>query len=1275
MNKTSISQIKIKEATAHNLKNIDVQIPHQSLTVITGVSGSGKSSLAYSVLFKESQRRFLSSFSAHSRQFLAKMEKPKVAQISGLQAALAIPQKTTTSHARSTVGTLSGVYDYLRLLFSRVGANPQQLQAKAFSFSSKIGACVHCNGLGVKEQIDVKKLLADENLSIAQGALVPTTPNGYIVYSQVRVDELNKVCQAHDFSVDIPWKSLSKAQQDVIWYGSNRVKILFGKHGLESRLKWKGITAKPREEAYYKGMIPIMEDILHRDRNENILRFASSFVCDNCLGARLNKEALKVKIQDQNIYQLSQLPIDELHLFLNMLLTKTTNKEVISSILEPLLHRLEYLQLLGLEYLSLERTAASLSSGEAQRIRLAAQLGGDLQNILYVLDEPSVGLHARDTEKLIRVLKTLRDQGNTVVVVEHEEEIIRAADYLIDMGPKAGLKGGEVLFQGSAKLLLGQENKYPKSLTAHYLKATGRGQIKKNPRKGKALISISGASKNNLKSIDTQFKVGAFNVVTGVSGAGKSSLVNGVLAQSIKNKTSKKVAEHISGLDSFQGLILVDQSPIGRSSRSIPATYTDVFDHIRTLFAAQALSKERKYKKGQFSFNNKGGRCETCEGVGKIEHKMHLLGNVDIICHHCHGKRFKQETLEVKYKDKNIADILELSINQAYEFFQEEVKITRILKQLIRLDVGYLKLGQSSTTLSGGEAQRIKLAAELYKTSKASKLYILDEPTLGLHKADIAFLLQALNQIVDDGHTVIVIEHDMDIIIQSDWIVDLGPNGGEKGGELIAQASPKDFIKHEKSYTAQALLNYGKPIAQTTTLAKAENKNKAIHFSGLNTHNLKNIEVEIPLNEITLITGVSGSGKSSLAFDSIFAESRSRYTESLSTYARRMMPKVPRPDLEQCHGLTPSVALEQKRFAKNARSTVGTFSEIYDLYRLLFSRIGQSNSPQKHSASYFSFNNKEASCAYCQGMGVHTIADTKKYITHPNKSLILGALDGTNTGRFFGDPYGQYVATLKQLAQEKGIDYSRSFSDLSEQEKEIALYGTGDTIYEVDWQYKRGKNKGSLQLKTPWKGFSNLIKEEYELRKGGKRGDSFIPLMSEIACPKCQGQRLKDSVLEVQVAQQNIAQLSKLSVEKSIDFFLHLKTKLSTENYLISEQIIGQVLNKLQAIKNLGLAYLNIDRNTASLSGGEAQRLRLASQLFFGLQGLTYILDEPSIGLHTHDTKNLIEHLYKLKEKGNTIIMVEHDADLLKIADNIIEMGPGAGKLGGHIIAQGKLNV
>jgi len=1287
----------VNEASENNLKNISVSIPHQSLTVITGVSGSGKSSLAYNVIFKESQRRFLSSFSSFSRLYTAKLEKPKVASVAGLQPALLVKQRATASNPHSTVGTLSGLYDYLRLLFARLGVavcagcgenfqdteqltcrkcgqeRPRQLSS-LFSFNSYHGACPDCKGLGVREQIDLNKLIADPSLSLREGALVPTTPAGYIVYSQVTVDALNTVCKAHGFDVETPWHALTEDQRKVILYGSEKVKVLFGKHALESRLKWKGITARPRVEGFYKGMIPIMEDILRRDRNDNILRFASAFTCQTCAGTRLSKEALAVELFGSTIADLSGLAIETLEKRLMEIRYVIEQQAVFDAIMEKAFKRINYLKMLGLGYLSLSRGAASLSGGEAQRIRLAAQIGSGLQGVLYVLDEPSVGLHPYDNHRLLNALNDLRDNGNTVLVVEHDEDTISAADYLIDIGPKAGNNGGQLIFEGKPEMLLQHPEKYPESITAQALSQSF--QLKQDVRKGIGFIEIRGAHQHNLRQIAARFIMGALNVVTGLSGAGKSTLVHEVLAKSIRQH--KAIGCDAFGSSSaIDSLIVVDQSPIGRTPRSNPATYTGLFEVIRSLFAEQPQSKMLDFKKGQFSFNTPGGRCEQCNGAGSEQLGMHFLGDVEIPCESCGGKRFNDTTLQIKFRGKNIFEVLEMTFDEASIFFEGIAAATKIIDQIIRLEVGYLKLGQPSTTLSGGEAQRVKLASELHKSTKGHGLYLLDEPTVGLHKADVSALLNALNELVDQGNTVIVIEHDPSVILQADQLIDLGPAGGENGGELIFSGKPSALLNHPDSFTAKALrriMSQGSDDFKSKR--KSVNKESFIQLKGVSTHNLKQLNVSIPHGKTTVITGVSGSGKSALAFDTLYTACRNRFTESYTSYARRMMNKLSRPQLEEGSGFSPAIAIRQNSFHNDQRSTVGTMTGIYESYRLLFSRIGKTkdNSPHEMPAAMFSFNHAKAACEWCNGLGRVTFADPQLFITHPEKALTAGALDGTKPGSFFGESDGQYVQTLKAVGKLKGIDFEIPFNQLDAKAVSIAFYGSGEDVFEVDWQFNRGGRKGSHQLRTKWKGFANLLEEDYQIKKLGKRGEALTGIISEKKCPACKGARLKPEVLAVKIDGLSIAEVSALNVKASQTFFEQLPEKMAGIDKAVVLKLQAQIQQKLKVLSQLGLSYLSADRPAASLSGGESRRVRMASQLEADLCGITYVIDEPTTGLHPRDTRQLLGVLDQLKALGNTMVFVEHDPDVIRNADYIIELGPGAGHYGGKLVASGSLN-
>ncbi|MCD6556544.1 MAG: excinuclease ABC subunit UvrA [Bacteroidales bacterium] len=1338
-------EIKITGASQHNLKNIDVEIEHNKITVVTGVSGSGKSSLVYDIICNEGQRRYLESFSTHARQYLKRLKRPEVTKISGLPPAISVDQKSIIRNPRSTVGTMSELYDYLRLLFARLGKPEQpsdkKIERRLFSFNSPYGACPVCKGLGVEDKIDVNKIVEDNTKTLREGALVITTPSGYTIYSQVTIDVMNQICNAHGFHVDIPWKDLSEEQKHIILYGTDIIKIPFGKHTLESRMKWNGITAKPREEGYYKGIIPVMEEILKRDRNANILRFVTTQQCSACKGKRLNKDALNITYKNKTIADFSALTIDELHHFFSSVQFNSNEEKVAAPIRKEIIKRTDLLIRLGLNYLTLNRQSSTLSGGEAQRIRLVNQVATQLRGALFVLDEPSIGLHPKDNKKLLSVLQELVSNGNTVLIVEHDEDTIRNADNIIDIGTYAGINGGNLLYSGPLQNFLNQKVK--DSITHDFLTKKRIIALPEIHRKGNGnYLKIIGANHHNLKNIDVEFPLGVMNVVTGVSGAGKSSLVHDILANRLKTELHKaknlSVGKHkeVQGIQHITKIIEIDQSPIGRTPRSNPATYTKLFDYIRDLFAALPEAKEKGWKKGRFSFNNKGGRCETCQGAGVVQIGMHFMGNVDVVCNECGGKRFNPETLSIRYEgkeitnkeneelyfektvsqsavgsrqstvgsqesgiskqgtlSKNIYEVLEMTIDEACDFFKDQAKLMQYLSTLQALGLGYIKLGQPATTLSGGEAQRVKLASELSKNAKGHTLYILDEPTTGLHFYDIEILLKSLHKLADAGNTVIIIEHHTDIIKSADNIIELGPESGAKGGELIASGTPEEISINKNSLIEKELkLSFkGKHFKPTATTNY--NPNSPIEFKGILTHNLKNIDVSIPVNKLTVITGVSGSGKSSLAFDTVFAEGQKRYSESLSNYLRTFIKQKGDARFEEVKGMTPAIAVNQNSKTQNPRSTLGTVTEIYDYYRLLFSRVGTAYCPdcgnKLHkgkckkcnftgkeilNASMFSFNHEEGACSACKGLGYKIVCDSEKLVANPELALGNGAMNAHKTGKFYGDPFGQYIAILHEVGKIHAFDYTLPWKDLNPDAQHIAMHGTAEQSYDVVWKHKRKGKEGIHKFTTIWKGFTAYIEEEFERKHADKRGDEMLPIMKHEQCKSCKGARLNKEAAAVKFADLSIAELSSKSVKQSIDFFNNLKEKINDKNTLkIADDLRSEILQRLEILNDIGLSYLTIDRKSNTLSGGEARRMQLAGQIVSGLSGITYVLDEPSIGLHHSDTQKLIKLLQKLRDAGNNVIVVEHDAEIISAADYIIDLGPGAGNKGGKIIAEGSL--
>ncbi|KQC08279.1 MAG: ABC-ATPase UvrA [Candidatus Cloacimonas sp. SDB] len=946
------TEIFIKGAQEHNLKNIDVKIPRNELIVITGVSGSGKSSLAFDTLYAEGQRRYVESLSAYARQFLGQMEKPKIDYIDGLSPAISIEQKATSKNPRSTVGTVTEIYDYLRILFSRIGKqycyncgelvgsqtvdqlvehimkNPEntriqilapivqnrkgehkeelaearkegfvrvkingkmhdlseeinldkkskhtidivvdrlvlkpavksrlidsvetalkltegflkidylddkreenlseanscgkcnigypELTPQHFSFNSPIGMCLTCNGLGTQFEFDSELLIPDKNLSIMEGAIIPWGDLQRKRTSwQLRI--LKSLSREFMFDLTTPWKDLPDYVKNIILYGSK---------GKRFNLTWKSAHGSGQFSTPFEGLIPTLKRRLNETTSEYMKRYYLQFIsnnpCPECQGKKLRKESLAVKINDTNIDDITSLSISQALQFFNDLKLTGNDAIIAEEVLKEIKNRLSFLINVGLHYLTLNRKTPSLSGGESQRIRLASQIGSSLVGVMYILDEPSIGLHQRDNRKLINMLLHLRDIGNSVIVVEHDEEMIRTADQILDFGPAAGVYGGEIVFQGKLKDIL----KAPDSLTGKYL--SGKFSIEipaKRIRADNNYLKISGAEQNNLKKIDVQIPSGLFTCITGVSGSGKSSLINQILYPALSNRLNRSSLREgkynsISGLDEFDKVINIDQQPIGRTPRSNPATYIKLFDIIRNLFAQLPASKLRGYKPGRFSFNVKGGRCEACQGAGVKQIEMHFLPDVFVTCEVCKGNRYNRETLAVKYKGYNISDVLNLDVQEARDIFDNIPKIKKKLDTLIEVGLEYIKLGQPSTTLSGGEAQRIKLSRELSKTSTGKTVYILDEPTTGLHFDDIKKLLFVLQKLVSMGNTVIVIEHNLDVIKCADHIIDLGPEGGDEGGKVIATGSPEEVARNRKSYTGQFLAAHLKKEATNET--------------------------------------------------------------------------------------------------------------------------------------------------------------------------------------------------------------------------------------------------------------------------------------------------------------------------------------------------------------------------------------------------------------------------------------------------------------------------
>ncbi|MDA1177400.1 MAG: excinuclease ABC subunit UvrA, partial [Planctomycetota bacterium] len=1140
------TEIVIKGAREHNLRSVDLVIPRNQLVCLTGVSGSGKSSLAFDTLYAEGQRRYIESLSSFARQFLGQMPKPDVDFVSGLSPSISISQKTAGKNPRSTVGTITEIYDYLRVLFARIGqgncpscgqpisaqsreqivgrilqipegrsiqvlaplirgqkghykdlfsdllkqgfvrarvdgdviglsediqldrrlrhdievvvdrlvtgattrtrlaeavelalkvgqgvvivsivpeagavpvrrkgvnsieslAEPaegfspsagdpasEDLRLSAnyacttcnlsfesptpqlFSFNSPHGMCLSCDGLGEIFTFDPAIVINHPGRSVRSGCA--DLFGKWKDLNRWRHSVLQGVAETIErlrelptgTLLDTPWRELPAELQDVWLWGTGQQNITF---------TWRSGAAPIKYGGKFEGFLPELlakyKSSKGKAQRTRLEKYMRTLPCHECQGQRLNAQARAVTLSsltqgfastsasDPNVAtelttltlpRLGELTIQQAHEFVNQLQLDVTQRLIAGELLKEIGNRLGFLLDVGLDYLTLNRRAPTLSGGEAQRIRLAGQVGCALVGVLYILDEPSIGLHPRDNERLLGTLEKLRDLGNTVLVVEHDEDTMRAADHVIDFGPGAGVRGGEVVAQGS----LQQICQSPRSVTGKFLAGREKIEIPKVRRPpGESKLKLFGVNHHNLRHVDLEVPLGLFVCVTGVSGSGKSSLVNDVLAQSLHRELNRGEADpgeydRLEGIEFLDKLIAIDQSPIGRTPRSNPGTYVKVFDEIRKLFTMLPDAKRKGYSPGRFSFNVRGGRCEACEGNGATKLDMDFLADIWVTCPVCEGRRFNRETLSVLFKGKSIADILDMEVGQAIPLFANIPKIVDRLQTLHDVGMDYVKIGQASPTLSGGESQRIKLARELTKRSTGRTLYLLDEPTTGLHFADVKLLLNVLHNFADAGNTVLVVEHNLDVIKTADWVIDMGPEGGARGGEILVAGTPEDVAGCPRSFTGQALAPFlGMKPARPSSRKPAKKKSKPsnqdqIVVRGARQHNLRNVDVTLPRDQMTVFCGPSGSGKSSLAMDTIYAEGQRRYVESLSSYARQFVGQMQKPELESIDGLSPAIAIEQKNLGNSPRSTVGTVTEIYDYLRVLVARLGTPHCP------------------------------------------------------------------------------------------------------------------------------------------------------------------------------------------------------------------------------------------------------------------------------------------------------------------------------------------
>ena len=1547
------TDIRIRGAREHNLRDVGLDLPRGALICFTGVSGSGKSSLAFDTLYAEGQRRYVESLSSYARQFLGQMPKPEVDKIEGLSPSISIQQKTGGRNPRSTVGTITEINDYLRVLYARVGqghcpncdrpvaaqtreqivariaaipegtafsilapvirgqkgeykdlfeelsragyvrarvngtianltdrlmldrqtkhfievvidrlksgpsSRPRLAEAveaalnlgdgavivaiegqpdlllssqyacascgisfeppspQLFSFNSPQGMCPACDGLGIRHAFDPELLVPDPSLSVWAGAIEPIGPvkamgkwRRHLFESVAKNIEGDKGGPAKGTMLKGPWSKLDPKSRD-IWL-----------NGLGDRpivAHWKG---KGKTWAHAEKWPGVAADLMAKYRGTtsgptraSLEPYLKSMTCPDCRGARLNPRARAVRVGGRTLVEIGTMPIGAASSFFDSLADGSTpldplSRMIAEELLKEIRGRLGFLTNVGLHYLTLDRSAPTLSGGEAQRIRLASQVGAGLVGVLYILDEPSIGLHPRDNDRLIATLQRLRDVGNTVIVVEHDEDTMRAADHLVDFGPGPGVKGGEVVAQGTISDL----SKAPMSLTGQYL--AGKRSIAvptdRRPPTDRA-IKVVGARQNNLKGIDVTIPLGLFVCVTGVSGSGKSSLVNDILRDALARDLNGALSEpgphdRIEGVDQLDKVIDIDQSPIGRTPRSNPATYIKLFDLIRDLYTKLPEAKARGYLPGRFSFNVPGGRCEACQGNGSNRLEMDFLADVWVTCPVCEGKRFNRETQNVRFKGKSIADVLEMDVQEALEHFQNVPKIAGMLQTLHDVGLDYLKLGQASPTLSGGEAQRIKLARELVKRGTGKTLYILDEPTTGLHFDDVRKLLAVLHGFTATGNTVVVIEHNLDVVKTADWVIELGPEGGGAGGLLVAEGTPEAIAAIPESPTGQALLRVLNPRPKVKKAKKAVKRVSSelglnsIAVRGARQHNLKGVDLDIPRHKMTVCSGPSGSGKSSLAIDTLYAEGQRRYVESLSSYARQFLAPLQKPKVESISGLSPAVCIEQKTTSKSPRSTVGTVTEIYDYWRILYARLGQPHCPKcgtaigtqtadeivekilhlpegtkvyvmapvdrrenedydalwddlratgfnrvrvdgvstsldeppklshrrKHrievvvdraivrrstrsrladsveaaldlgkgvmhvarvgdeakeakwpvdrysqhrscetcgrsfeelSPHHFSFNSPIGWCPGCEGLGTQQGANPAMLIPDGRLSIRKGAVVAWPD--FAKSP--AFARPIETMADALGIDLDCPFDELDARLRRILLHGAGETWFPIP------ATKSDPEYSFQYKGLFPAIEEAarvsflYRFKLQG--------MVDDVPCATCMGARLRDDAASVEFRGHTLDQVGGWPLGRTLRFVKDLD--LTEDERHIAGDLIREVRERLQFLVDVGLEYLSLARGTPTLSGGESQRIRLASQIGSGLTGVLYVLDEPTIGLHPRDNARLLGALKRLHDLGNTLVLVEHDREVIEAADHLVDFGPGSGDLGGSITGAG----
>jgi len=1475
---TDSPRIRLQGVTQNNLKGIDLDLPTGALIVVTGPSGSGKSSLAFDTIYAEGQRRYVETFSPYTRQFLDRMDKPRAIAIEGIPPAIAIEQSNSVKTTRSTVGTITEINDYLKLLMARIatatcpgchravspessesvinsllseltgrrilvtfpvptrsdpddeGVVPpprspgdfftflqeqgylrlwingvvhrtdeptsldslppvvQVIQDRLtidssdrgrlteavetalrlgkervsiidpesgevfpyssgwhcahcdidirppspglFSFNNPLGACPDCRGFGKVIGLDYDRIMPDRSLSIAGGVVKPFQSG----QSRECQRDLLRACATNDIDVHLPFEELPKSDQKFVIEGEKGADV--SSEELWANNRWYGVDGFFRwmEKRTYKMHIRVF-----------LSRYRAYKPCQSCNGGRFQPETLNYRLplaEPLTLPEIASIPVSRLTPLFSALPIQAENSGVLM-LRDQVVSRLGYLESVGLGYLTLDRTTKTLSGGEIERVNLTTCLGASLVNTLFVMDEPSVGLHQRDVGKLLEIMRALRDKGNTLLVVEHEEAVIRSADHIVDLGPGRGQDGGALMFSGPLSELPSSRE----SLTAAYLRGDKSIPVPPRRRTPEHWIEIKGISHHNLDRLDVAIPLGVFCCVTGVSGSGKSSLIRDVVYRNLTSATSEEGesagrCRSIKGGDELTDVVMVDQSPIARTPRSTPAVYLGVFDSIRELFGMEDEAIAAGMSPSAFSFNSGQGRCDRCSGLGYEKVEMQFLSDLFLRCPECEGRRYQDRVLAIRHRGKSIHDILEMTAREAISFFkggQKSEAICAPLQLLADVGLDYLKLGQPLNVLSGGESQRLKLAARLAGHEPGGALLIFDEPTTGLHIDDIAILLRVFERLVADGNSIIVIEHNLDVIKTSDWILDIGPEAGVDGGRLVIAGTPEEVAACESSHTGRYLREVlaGKPplLPEAAQPQAHPKRSRSIEIRGAREHNLKNISLDIPRNEMVVVTGLSGSGKSTLAFDILFAEGQRRFLDSMSPYARQFVEQLEKPDVDRIDGLPPSVAIEQRITRGGGKSTVATVTEIHQFLRLLFAKLGTQHCPdcgvavQKSSLTAVAAELEAMTRKSSVQLFASLVRGRKGYHTdvarwagdHGFTTLLVdGDLvevsDFQPLERFKEHSIDVLVGTLEKNASKGILELARKALEIGK--------GTAKARSAPSTPMKAGKKtagKISKSTKASEKEAFRILSSEMNCPDCGRSFEELDPrlfsfnsphgwcehcrgfgevwtespaakdfdsqLEADLAaeksfenreegetrtCPVCQGNRLNPVACAVCIEKESIGSFSRHSAADALTLLDSWHFQGRDET--ISRDILPEIRQRLEFLGRVGLDYLELLRSAKTLSGGESQRIRLAAQLGSNLRGVLYVLDEPTIGLHPRDNTRLLDALEELAGQGNSLLVVEHDEETMRRASRIIDLGPKAGSHGGEIIAMGTID-